>query len=294
MKKIALIWIVLVTIVWVANAQEAKARTEKIHVTVVENKDHDAATLADWGITKIPKYRALIIGVSEYQHASAGLKNLAEPVNDAQKMYDVLTSRYTFDPKDIIFLKNPTRGQIVDSLELLAHKTKPDENLLVFYAGHGIFDEKLDIGYWIPSDGVEGRKSTFLANSELRNYLKGITSKHTLLISDACFGGSIFASGRGSYEANEIVKFFDLYKVKSRKALTSGNFQVVPDKSVFMEYLIKVLAENVKPYIAATLLYAKIYEPIQNNSTILPQYGAIQDAGDEGGGGSFIFIRKIN
>ena len=294
MKK--LVWIValLMTFVFESEAQEARARTEKIHVKVGGPNSEEAATLADWGITKIPKYRALIIGVSEYQHASAGLRNLAEPVNDAQKLYDVLTTHYTFEPNDVIFLKNPTRGQIVDSLELLAQKVKPDENLLVFYAGHGIFDKKLDIGYWIPSDGVEGRKSTFLANSELRNYLKGITSKHTLLISDACFGGSIFSAGRSSYEANEMGKFNDIYKVRSRKALTSGNYQEVPDKSIFMEYLIKTLSENVKAYIAATLLYTKIYEPIQNNSRVLPQYGAIQDAGDEGVSGSFIFIRKAN
>ena len=133
MKKFVLIWILLLAFAGVVNAQEAKARTEKIHVTVGDAKSQEAATFAEWGITKIPKYRALIIGVSEYKHPSAGLRNLAEPVNDAQKLYDVLTTRYTFDPNDVIFLKNPTRGQIVDSLELLALKVKPDENLLVFY-----------------------------------------------------------------------------------------------------------------------------------------------------------------
>ena len=293
MKKLILIWVIFSTCIQVVEAQEAKARTEKIHVKVGVNEDQ-AATFADWGIPNIPKYRALIIGVSEYKYASAGLRNLDEPVNDAQKLYDVLTSHYTFEPNDIIFLKNPTRAQIVDSLELLAHKVKPDENLLVFYAGHGIFDKKLDIGYWIPSDGVESRKSTFLANSELRNYLKGISSKHTLLISDACFGGSIFAAGRSSFDANEMKKFGDYYRVRTRKALTSGNFEEVPDKSIFIEYLIKELSENVKPYIAATLLYTKVYGLVENNGTVLPQYGAIQNAGDEGSGGSFIFIRKVN
>lgn len=284
----------LVSFMPMAKAQEAKARTASIHVKVGGTSADQAATLADWGITHVPKYRALIIGVSDYKHASPGLKNLQEPVNDAQKLYDVLTSHYTFDPRDIIFLKNPTRNQIVDSLEALSHKVKPDENLLVFYAGHGIFDAKLDIGYWIASDGVEGRKSTFLSNSELRNYLKGITSKHTLLISDACFAGGIFAAGRSSFDANEMGKFNDYYKVKTRKALTSGNLQEVPDKSIFMEYLLKELSENVKPFIAATSLYAKVYGLVENNTRVLPQYGAIQDAGDEGVGGSFIFIRKIN
>ena len=110
MKKFALIWILLLVFAVVTNAQEAKARTEKIHVTVGDSKVQEAATFAEWGVTKLPKYRALIIGVSEYQHASAGLRNLAEPINDAQKLYDVLTTHYTFDPNDVIFLK--TRHEV--------------------------------------------------------------------------------------------------------------------------------------------------------------------------------------
>ena len=273
MKKIALIWTVLVSFAVVTNAQEATARTEKIHVSVGDPKIQEASTFAEWGVTKLPTYRALIIGVSEYQHPSAGLVNLTEPVNDAQRLYDVLTTHYTFNSDDIIFLKNPRGRQIVDTLEYLAHNVKADENLLVFYAGHGIFDKKLNTGYWIPADGEAG---------------------HTFLISDACFGGSIFAAGRSMNMEDEMGKFGDLNRIKSRKALTSGNFQTVPDKSIFMEYLIKALTENARPFISATSLYTKTYNLIENNSRILPQYGAIQDAGDEGPGGSFCFIRKVN
>ena len=294
MKKFALIWMLLLAFAVVTNAQEAKARTEKIHVLVGDPKVHEASTFAEWGVTKLPKYRALIIGVSEYQHPSAALVNLAEPVNDAQRLYDVLTTHYTFNSDDIIFLKNPRGRQIVDTLEYLAHNVKADENLLVFYAGHGIFDKKLNTGYWIPADGEAGRPSTYLSNTVLRDYLKGITSRHTFLISDACFSGSIFAAGRSMNMEDEIGKFGDLNRIKSRKALTSGNFQTVPDKSIFMEYLIRTLTENVKPYISATSLYTKTYNLVENNSRILPQYGAIQDAGDEGTGGSFCFIRKSN
>ncbi len=290
MKRLLLLLILSVSL---AQAQET-VRTEPIRLTVgTPAEDRKAATLAEWGFKKLPRYHALIIGVSEYANNGPGLHDLAEPVNDAQKLYDVLTSQYAFERGDVVFIRNATRGQIVDSLEMLAHKVKPEDNLLVFYAGHGMFDPKLDIGYWIPSDAIAGRKSTYLANSQLRDYLKGITSKHTLLISDACFGGSIFAASRAGYESQAMAQFYDTYKSKSRKALTSGNFQEVPDKSVFIEYLVKMLQESNEPYISATSLYTKMYEPIRLNSRVLPQYGAIQDAGDEGIGGAFIFIRKL-
>jgi hypothetical protein len=290
MKSVILLLAVVATGL---RAQET-VRTEPIRLTVgTPAEDKKAATLAEWGFKKLPRYHALIIGVSEYANSGPTLQDLSEPVNDAQKLYDVLTTKYAFDPHDVVFLKNATRGQIVDSLEMLAHKVKPEDNLLVFYAGHGMFDPKLDIGYWIPSDAVAGRKSTYLANSQLRDYLKGIASKHTLLISDACFGGSIFAASRAGYDSYERAQFYDIYKSKSRKALTSGNYQEVPDKSVFIEYLVKTLKESEEPYISATSLYTRIYEPIRLNSRVLPQYGAIQDAGDEGIAGSFIFIRKL-
>jgi hypothetical protein len=69
-----------------------------------------------------------------------------------------------------------------------------------------------------------------------------IKSKHTLLITDACFSGSIFKTR--SVEAAILKRFHEMYKDKSRKAMTSGNLTEAPDKSVFVKYLIKTLEEN--------------------------------------------------
>jgi len=38
--------------------------------------------------------------------------------------------------------------------------------------------------------------------------------------------------------------FARMYKLKSRKAITSGTLNTVPDESVFLHYLIKQLSEN--------------------------------------------------
>lgn len=271
-------------------SQVTSLQTEKIHLKVgVSEQDPNAEDT--W--KNAPKSYALIIGVSEYKNASSSLTNLQEPVNDAQKLYNVLLSRYRFSADDIIFLKNPTRGEILENLETLAHKVTEKENLLVFYAGHGWFDAKLNVGYWIASDAIPGKSYSYLSNTQLRDYLKGIPSKHTLLISDACFGGAIFASSRGVLSTDDRMQFTDVYKYKSRKALTSGNLTEVPDQSVFIKYLIKVLEEyNDKSFLSAQTLFNKIYDPIQNNSRQLPQYGAIQDAGDEGVAGAFVFLRN--
>ena len=86
------------------------------------------------------------------------------------------------------------------------------------------------------------------------------------------------------------MQFNQLYKDKSRKGLTSGNLTEVPDKSVFVRYLIKELDENEDIFLSSAKLFTRMYEPIVNNTPTIPQYGVIQGAGDEGG--DFIFIKK--
>ncbi|HQQ84224.1 MAG TPA: caspase family protein, partial [Cyclobacteriaceae bacterium] len=94
------------------------------------------------------KYRALIMGVSRYQYEGPNFQSLDRPALDAQEVYNALTQVYTFDPADVILLKDPTRQDIIDALDNLSHVTTENDNLLVFYAGHGYWDEQLEQGYW--------------------------------------------------------------------------------------------------------------------------------------------------
>ena len=160
--------------------------------TAAKQKAEMNETLAGLGITNVPKYHALIIGVSEYQNSGAGLSNLDKPVQDAEKLYSVLTSRYAFDPQNVTLLKSPTREEILNQFDRLAETVTEKENVLIFYAGHGVYDKIKDFGYWLPSDAKTGSRSAWIANSTIKDYIGAIKSKHTLLITDACFGGSIF------------------------------------------------------------------------------------------------------
>jgi hypothetical protein len=83
-----------------------------------------------------------------------------------------------------------------------------------------------------------------------------------------------------------------LYKLPSRKAITSGALSAVPDKSVFMEYLLKRLEQNQNPLLSAEELFSSFRMAVINNSIKgqVPQYGDIINAGDEGG--DFIFLKR--
>ncbi|MFC2111320.1 caspase family protein [Bacteroidota bacterium] len=230
-------------------------------------------------------YKALIIGVQDYQDPE--INDLSQPINDAQKLYDILTKEYTFEPTNVVFLKNPTKSEIIGTLHKMRSTITENDNLLIFYAGHGYWDEAMNNGYWLPSDANQDNPVNWLPNTDLTNYLNVIKSKHTLLIADACFSGGIFKTRKAFNNTYAIEK---LYKLPSRKAITSGTLKEVPDKSVFLQYFLKRLTENTDKYLSAEQLYSSLRMAVINNSPNIPQYGTIQNVGDEGG--DFIFIRR--
>ena len=228
------------------------------------------------------KYHAIIISENQYQDPM--INDLKEPQNDADKLFSVLSSKYFFQNNDILRLKDPTRANIIDAIEAKRKMLSIDDNLLIFYAGHGKWDANLKMGYWLPSDAKNDSKSNWVSNSDLTLYLSAIQSNHILLISDACFSGGIFKT-RSIGDMEQGTK--RLYELKSRKAITSGNLQEVPDNSVFMKFFLKELENNATAFLTSDQLFAKIRPNILNNSSTEPLYGVVHTTGDEGG--EFVF-----
>jgi hypothetical protein len=232
------------------------------------------------------RYYGLLIAVEEY--ADSAIVSLNEPLKDANKLKEVLKSRYTFDDQDITILKNPTFEELNVEFDELSKKIGPSDFLLIFYAGHGYFDEKTNIGYWLPADAQKKNRAKWFRNSALVENIGAINSKHTFLIADACFSGGIFKTRAPFNNANPDIS--NMLKRTSRKAMTSGSLTTVPDKSVFMTYLIKALEENNNQYLPSEDLFDDIRIAMKNNADTKPQYGEIRNVGDNGG--NFVLIRR--
>ena len=97
------------------------------------------------------RYYALIIAVEDYDDPK--INDLAEPINDADKFFRIISSRYTFNQEDITYLKNPTKADIIGTLHKMRGFIKEEDNLLIYYAGHGYWDEEMMTGYWLPTSG---------------------------------------------------------------------------------------------------------------------------------------------
>jgi hypothetical protein len=231
------------------------------------------------------KYYALIIAVGDYKDTE--IPRLSEPLKDAQKLKEILTTYYSFEEANVQLLKNSTRKDIIIALDEISMNITEKDNLLIFYAGHGYWEKRRDLGFWLPSDSEFSNTANWIMNSTLQTYISIIPSRHTLLITDACFGGSIFRTRSGIELPMEIKETYDL---PSRKAMTSGNLETVPDQSLFLKYLCERLKNNTKKYITSTDLFKVILPAVESNSNTHPQFGTIKNAGDQGG--DFIFIKR--
>jgi len=254
-------------------------------ISLINNENKEILVNAD-ELTYNGKYYGLIIGINKYSDPS--LIDLDNPITDATMLYSTLIGNYMFAPENVTLLKDPTRAEIIKKLDELSYRLTKNDNLIIFYAGHGYWDKEKETGFWLPADAERSSSVNWIRNSTIQDYVHDINTNHTLLITDACFAGAIFKS-RGAFQ-DATVAINKLYSITSRKAMTSGTLEEVPDRSVFLEYLLKRLLENEKKYISANELFNSFREAVLNNSPNIPQYGVIQDTGDEGG--DFIFIKR--
>jgi hypothetical protein len=274
-----------VELVKIGEPQAQPTTTASARGTTISSSDREGNALS----AELQKrnYYALIIAVQDYPDKE--IVDLDQPIGDALALKNALLDDYTFTPERVTFLQNPSRATIIETFDRLTASVEINDNLLIFYAGHGIWDSQIEQGYWLPSDAKKSSKAAWLSNGTIRDYIRAIDSKHTLLITDACFGGGILKT-REAFQSSKAM--LEMYKLPSRKAMTSGALKTVPDKSVFIEYLLKALKNNEQPLISADQLFTTFKYNVINNSPNgqVPQYGVISQADDEGG--DFIFLKK--
>lgn len=233
------------------------------------------------------KYYAILIAEKDYEDAS--IPDLENPIKDAHDLKDILEQQYTFSAANIDTLFNRSREDIMQAIVQRCNTLTENDNLVIFYAGHGTAEKDKfgDVdGYWIPVSARKGLTASYISADDINKALKRSNAKHILMIADACFSGAFTRSLLP--DADKSIQ--KQYKMVSRKIMASGNLEPVPDNSKFLFYLKKSLQNNKQKYISAKDLFDGLYKAVISNSDNLPQYAAIKNVGDEGG--EFVFIRK--
>lgn len=194
---------------------------------------HVGETLtADAGKLQRTDY-ALIIVTDKYEN----WPKLTNPVFDGRTIGRELETAFGFK---VDIIENPSQDQIWAKLREYAEKKyMPLDQLFIFIAGHGHFDDTFKEGYLVVKESLvnDAGNSTYISHNRLRNNINNIPCEHIFLTMDVCFGGTFddaIASSRGAMESpyKEISQSeFITRKLayKTRKYLTSGGKEYVSD-----------------------------------------------------------------
>lgn len=262
------------------NPANKEFEIEQIAATTVQN---DIVPIQ----TKDGRNIAVFIASQNYDDQT--IPSLDNPISDAVKLKLILKNNYNFKDENIFSLFNPEVSGFKQQFQVLTETIQPEDNLIIFYAGHGIWNEKEKKGYWLLTDAKRNDPNTWLPNKDVLTMISNLSSRHTLLITDACFSGSVFKTRSIGADAPPAVR--EMSEKISRVAITSGNDTEVPDQSVFMKYLIKALNENKEKYLTAQKMFiTQIIEAVMTESKTEPRYGTLELAGHVGG--DFIFTKK--
>jgi tetratricopeptide (TPR) repeat protein len=237
-------------------------------------------------ISTATNYFALLIANKDY--LDEGFRDLTAPIDDANELKDILVHQYEFGEQNVKVLTNGTRTQIMDTLYKMCRMMTDADNLLIFYAGHGDvkkINNQVEGGFIIPTDSKKGNRASYISSDDMVEPVMSSQARHILFVVDACFGGSLMRSSLD--EAPQSIKI--QYSNRSRKVLTSGNVEEVPDQGKFIQNLKNFLRSPERQFFSGNDLYTQILNS-SNISQTSPQYDRIKNSGDSGG--HFIF-KKI-
>lgn len=154
-----------------------------------------------------PNLYAVMIGVSDYKGKELDLQYAAKDATDMSKAV-AMTARKLFntDNKEHVFMYNlttdssryllPEKKSIQQTLAAIGQKAKPNDVLMIFFAGHGVTHGPLKQFYLLTADASSttatgSPSSVGISTAELADWIQPskIKAQKRILILDACNSG---------------------------------------------------------------------------------------------------------
>ncbi len=192
---------------------------------------------------------AILFATDQYDNWT----DLVNPIYDARSIARELEERYGFEVR---IVENANQNEVFTTLREYAQiNYKPQDQLFIFFAGHGQYDEVFGEGYVVARNSLSNdpSKTSYISHNRLRNNIDNINCEHIALIMDVCFGGTfdpVLAGSRNVYEDIDKNDFIvKKLSMRTRKFLTSGGKEYVSDgikgsHSPFTVRLLEALKSN--------------------------------------------------
>ncbi len=252
-----------------------------------------------YGDLSLGSYYALLIGNENYQE----LEDLATPLSDLQRAEQLLKDKYGFT---VFTIADGNNVDVMRAINDLYEIVGPEDNLLLFYAGHGnrLNTGTSEIGYWLPANAERPPRNTYwVANEFVTGHLSRIKAKRVLVVADSCYAGLLsrepsfllLGDDGPSYDDMEFLRF-KLDK-RARLLLSSGGDRPVLDEgggehSVFAKAFFDELERN-DGLLPSPELFLRVRDNVEAAASDLafdqaPEFKTIKAAGHEVG--DFFFV----
>lgn len=243
------------------------------------------------------RFHALIIGNDQYQ----SYPPLRSARNDARALAELLRKRYGYEVR---LLLDADRFTMLSAMNELREKLGKDDNLLIYFAGHGELDPIGRQGYWLPVDARPELPLTWISNTAVSDFLNTMNARHVLVVADSCYSGAMTRSAVPSFAGQPRGSAWSdwvraMVAGRSRLALTSGGLQPVPDTgrgdhSYFARALLAALEDN-NGLLDAQTLFRQVSVSLgllvaETPLVQVPEFAPIQFAGHESG--MFFFLPR--
>ncbi len=265
----------------------------------VEPPPTPSATLVS-GVN-LGRYFALLIGNQDYDT----LEDLNSPLNDIARAKEVLEQKYGFT---VLTIADGDNTAVMEAINDLNEIVEDNDNLLIFYAGHGarLSTGDNEIGYWLPTNADAPPRDTYwVPNEFVTGHLSRLKAKRVLLVVDSCYAGLLSAEPTFLLLGNNTARYSDpdflRFKLgkRARLLLTSGGDKPVLDgtpenHSVFARAFLDALAAN-DGILSGPDLYVRIRDRVVEAAARVdfdqrPELKTIKAAGHEVG--DFFFVPK--
>lgn len=236
----------------------------------------------------------LLIGIDHYTH----FPKLENAVADTQALKTILHEKYRFEADYTVELYNEeaTRANILSAIDRLTERIGPKDNLMIYYAGHGYYRQKLRIGYLVPTEAEAGAFHGLIPNSTIRDYIRAFSAHHIFLVVDSCFSGSLLHRDIQMEESVEALAE-QVDRFPSRWGLAAGMIEkvadgLVGDHSPFAKSFLTYLKTNTASRLPVSEVIQYVSRITTYNADQTPIGGVLGKT--EHMGGQFVFDLKID
>lgn len=137
-----------------------------------------------------PNLHLIAIGAGKFKQNK---KNLEFPAKDAQDIVELFSKSDRFGKVTTkIFTDEKVNKKSILSLKEELKKVKPEDFVIIFYAGHGMLDK--DLKYYLSTyttDFKNNVNTNSISYQDLEGLMDGIPSLNKIIFIDACFSGEI-------------------------------------------------------------------------------------------------------